>query len=182
MAVIPSDLVLEDGTGLSNSNVYASLAACTEYHRLLGNDIWADADVNDQCVSLLRATAYIDQRWTFQSVTAEETQALEFPRYILYSRNGVDVSEEVPPEIFQATCEYALQVLGDGSVIVELSPTPDQSEPQSITYQREKVGTLEEETHYDSDYGLRVQISYPKADRIIKKSGYLSGGGGGVIR
>jgi len=181
MAVTDSDLVLEDGTGLTTSNVYATRTDATTYHRLLGNDLWAEADENDQCVALLRATAYVDQRWTFVSTTAEDTQALEFPRYSLYNKKGKDVSEEVPNEIFKATCEYALQVLGTGSVLIELSPTPDQDD-EFVTYKREKVGTLEEETRYASSRGVRVRRSYPKADRIVRNSGYVAGGVGGAIR
>ena len=184
MSVTESDLTVEDGTGLAAANTYVGLTAATEYHRLRGNDIWADADESDQCIALIRATQYIDERWTFQSIilTDDPEQALLFPRYELYDRNGSDVSSAVPREIAQATQEYALEVLGDGSSIVALSITPDQSDPKAQTYSREKVGSLETEVHWDSTRGVQTTKIYPTADRIILRSGYVGSGGGGTIR
>jgi len=190
MALTETDLVVEDGTGLSTANTYVSLTDATEYHRLRGNDIWADADESDQCIALIRAAQYIDERWVFQSIIFEtgdvdiptDPQSLQFPRYELYHRNGSDVSETVPVEIVNAACEYALEVLGDGTATVQLSVTPDQSNPGSVSYNREKVGSLETEVRYDTARGTQVTKTYPTADRIILRSGFLRSKGGGVIR
>jgi hypothetical protein len=184
MSLTATDLVVEDGTGLFDANTYIDLDEATEYHRLRGNDLWADADVSDQCVALIRATQYIDERWVFKSIIFDDTdpQSLQFPRFELYDRNGTDVSETVPVEISNATCEYALQVLGDGTGNVSLSTTPDQSDPRSTSYSREKVGSLETEVHYDTGRGLQVTKTYPTADRIVLRSTFLRSTGGGVIR
>lgn len=183
MAVVEADLTVEDGTGLAAANVYVGLAVATEYHRLRGNDLWAEADEHSQCVALIRATQYLDTRWVWRNVVLEELQALEFPRAELYDRDGYDVSESVPSEIVHATCEYALAVLGDGDALAELSPTPDQTNGLSVTLQRDKVGDLETETRYNTGTGARVTKSYPKADRIVTRSGYtLYRGGGSTIR
>ncbi len=184
MAVTNSDLVVENGTGLSTANVYVSLATATEYHRLRGNDVWADSSENDKCVALIRATQYLDTRWSWLDVRATTTQTLSFPREELYDIDGNDVSSSVPVEIADACCEYALIVLGTGEALVELSPTPDQSTGTKVTMQRDKVGTLETETRYDTGVGVRFTTTYPHADRIVKRSGYAinSGGGGGAMR
>jgi len=183
MPLTSSDLVVEDGTGLATANTYISIADTDAYHLIRGNELWSDADENDKVVALVRATQYVDERWVYQSVRFVATQALIFPRTTLYNQDGTDVSETVPQEIKDATCEYALQVLGDGSGVVALSTTPDQSDPRAITYNREKVGSLETEIHYDGTRGVQVQKTYPTADRIIVRSGYTrGGGGGGVIR
>jgi|LWDU01.1.fsa_nt_gi hypothetical protein len=188
MALTETDLVVEDGTGLSTANTYVSLTDATEYHRLRGNDIWADADESDQCIALIRAAQYIDERWVFQSIIFEDgddatdPQSLQFPRYELYDRNGTDVSETVPVEIVNAASEYALLVLGDGSATVQLSPTLDATDPGNISYNREKVGSLETEVRYDSGRGTKVTATYPTADRIVLRSGFLRSKGGGVIR
>ena len=183
MAITESDLVVEDGTGVPTANTYVTLSDATAYHTLRGNEIWTDADENDQCIALIRATQYIDERWVFKSVVFDDAQALQFPREVLYNRNGKDVREIVPLEIMHATYEYALEALGDGSGLVSLTPTPDQSDPRSVTYLREKVGSLESETRYDVSYGLLTQKAYPTADRIIIRSRFTTnGGGGGVIR
>jgi len=184
MALTEIDLVVEDGSGLPTANTYISLTDATEYHRLRGNDLWAESSEDETCVSLIRATQYIDERWVFKSVIFDDVdpQALQFPRFELYDRNGTDVSEIVPAEILRATCEYALQVLGDGTGVQTLSPTPDQDDPRAVIYSREKVAVLETEVRYDSSRGIQVQKTYPTADRIILRSGFTRSSGGGVIR
>jgi len=178
MAVVEGDLVVEDGTGLSDANVYVTLAFATEYHRLLGNDLWANATEDQQCVALLRATQYINTRWVFIGVRANEDQSVLFPRYSSANRDGTDTSDTVPIEIQEACCEYALSVLNDGVTLIELSPVPDQSNGLSVILQRDKVGELESEVRYSSSVAPRTLISYPKADRIIKRSGYAANSGG----
>lgn len=183
MAVTEVDLVIEDGTGLTTSNVYDGLTNADEYHRLRGNTLWETATEHNRCVALIRATQYIDTRWIYQGVELTEGQALVFPREEIYNNEGVDVGSTVPIEIQYALFEYALAVLGDGTAIVELSPTPDQTNQLSVSMQRDKVGDLETETRYDTGLGPRVRLSYPKADRIIRRSGYTAGGSnGGAIR
>lgn len=175
---IASDLVVEDGTGLATANTYISLADASTYHALRGNEVWADASESDQVIALVRATDYVETRWTFTGAPFTTTQALSFPMAATYLNNrGADVSESVPAEIAEATAEYALSVLGTGEAIVDLSPAVDQTEPNSVTYKREKVGTLEEETRFDTARGIKITLSYPTADKIIKSSGFLAGGG-----
>jgi len=183
MPVVEGDLVVEDGTGLTTSNTYVTLAEATEYHRLRDNTLWAAATENDTCAALIRASQYLDTRWIFQGVELTEGQALVFPRDEIYNTEGVDVGETVPIEIKHAVYEYALAVLGDGTATVDLSPSPDQSNGLSVTMQRDKVGDLETETRYSTSVGPRVTVSYPTADRIVRRSGYTSGGNnGGTIR
>ena len=191
MAVTTGDLIVEDGTGLTTSTTYITLAAANEYHRLRGSEVWNDATDEDKVVALIRATQYVDERWVFRSIIYNRNtstddpvgpQVLQFPRAVLYDRNGTDVKETVPVEIEDATCEYALEALGDGTALAELSPTPSQTEPKTVTYLREKVGSLESETRYDGSKGLRIRKSFPVADRIIGRSGYALNTDGGVIR
>jgi hypothetical protein len=181
---IASDLTVEDGTGLTAANTCISLADATTYHALRGNEIWADASESDQVVALIRATDYVESRWTFTGTPLLTTQALSFPMAAKYLNNrGADVSSTVPAEIAEATAEYALSVLGTGAALVDLSPAVDQTEPNSISYKREKVGTLEEETRFDTARGVKITLSYPTADKIIQSSGFLAGGrSGSTIR
>jgi len=170
---IASDLVVENGAGLSAANTYINLAPAATYHALRGNEIWADASESDQVVALIRATDYVESRWTFTGTPLLTTQALSFPMAAKYLNNrGADVS-----------AEYALAVLGTGAGLVDLSPAVDQTEPHSVNYKREKVGTLEEETRFDTARGIKITLSYPTADKIIQSSGFLAGGrSGSTIR
>ena len=179
-----SDLVVEDGTGLLDSNSYAALVEADNYHFLRGNALWAAATESDKVVALIRATQYLDTRWVWVDVRASSNQSLAFPRNEIYDRDGNDVTQSVPIEIFDACCEYALSVLGDGTALVSLSPTPDQTTGIRVTMQRDKVGTLESETRYDTGVGVRFTNTYPQADRIVKRSGYAlnSSSSGGTMR
>jgi hypothetical protein len=180
---IAADLIVEDGTGLATANSYVSLATATTYNDLRGNVLWAAASESDKVVALIRATDYLDTRWKWQSVRDTDTQALQFPRESLYNTDGADVSGTVPMELEDACCEYALVVLGDGTTLIDLSPAAASSSDSRVTYQRDKVGSLETETRYDSDLGPRITVSYPQADRIVKASRYTQGGGvKGTIR
>ena len=126
-----------------------------------GNDLWEEASENDKCVSLIRATQYLDTRWVWIDVRAKATQTLGFPREEIYDMDGNDVTVSVPVEIADACCEYALVVLGTGEALVDLSPTPDQSTGIKVTMQRDKVGTLETETRYDTGVGVRFYRNVP---------------------
>ena len=183
MAVTEFDLIVEDGTGVTDANTYVTRLYAVEYHRLRDNTLFWDAGENNQVASLIRASQYMDQRWVWAGAELVDGQGLGFPRDEIYDRYGNDVSESVPREIMDACCEYALAVIGDGTGTVHLSPNPDQSTPLSVSLQRDKVGSLETETRYNTSTGPRVQYSYPLADRIIRLSGFaINTSGGRTIR
>lgn len=180
-----SDLVVETGDGLLDANSYISIADADTYHSLRGNEAWAEASESDKVIALVRATSYVDTRWKFTGESLTKTQALSFPKQSEYlNRQGADVSASVPAEIEFAAAEYALVVIGDGTGLVDLSPTPVAASESRVIMQRDKVGSLETETRYDSGLGTRVTVSYPQADRIIKSSGFTiaGGGNGGTMR
>lgn len=179
-----SDMVVENGTGRLDANSYVSIIEADTYHSLRGNTIWASATESDKVVALVRATDYVDARWKFTGEPVKSTQALTFPRKSEYlNKNGDDVSASVPVEIASATMEYALLVLGDGTALIELSPAAEDATQSRVIMQRDKVGSLETETRWDSVLSARVTVSYPAADRIIKSSGFLAyGGNGGTMR
>jgi len=165
-------ITVEDGTGVSNAVSYVTVAAADTYHTARGNSVWVDAVESDKEIALIRATDYVDQN-RFAGEKLQDTQALQFPRYSIYDRNNVDVGSTVPTEIERATFEYALAVLGTGDALVELDSTPDQASKAGLTFERTKVGPVEEELRYDSGAGLRLKQFYPRADNLIKKSGFL---------
>jgi hypothetical protein len=74
-------LILETGTGLPNSNAYASLAQANAYWADRGLAAWDDTDDDDKVSALIRSTDYIDTAYVFLSVPLTDTQALENPRY-----------------------------------------------------------------------------------------------------
>ena len=79
MAVTTADLIVEDGTGLTNSTTYITLAAANEYHRIRGSEVWNDATDEEKVVALIRATQYVDERWVYSSIIYNRNSATDDP-------------------------------------------------------------------------------------------------------
>ncbi len=78
--------VVEDGTGLTNSNSYISVAEYRAYCESREIDVTLDTDASIQG-NLVLATDYLDMSYTFVGEANTTTQALEFPR----TYNSVDL-------------------------------------------------------------------------------------------
>lgn len=95
-------IIVEDGTGLANSNSYVSASDATAYWSARQNAAWAAATSDEVNGALLVATQYIDLYYTFQGNQLTDTQALQFPR---------DEFDPLPQAVINATCEAALRAL-----------------------------------------------------------------------
>jgi hypothetical protein len=98
---------VEDGTGLTDSNSYVSVADATAYHADRGNTAWDS--VAEPEIALVRATQAIDQYGfeRYLGYKSAETQALEWPRTDAVDRNGYTFTG-VPIPVVYAVCEAAL--------------------------------------------------------------------------
>lgn len=183
----PSDLVVEDGTGLDNANSYASIADGDTYHSLYGNTTWTDADGSQKATALVHATRYLDLRWEFfgEVVYPDDGgvlgQALKWPRTnsgasLIDARGNEVGSDEVPQIIIDATLEYALEYLLTGSLL----PTPSVPDDAGrfVTLVREKLGPLESETRFSDTRSTSLVRKYSQADRMVRRSGLATGVGG----
>ncbi len=120
--------VVEDGTGLSNSNAYISVADADTHHADRGHTDWAAAlDANKE-LAIVRATDYIDQRFGLKFVgdKGSSAQALEWPRIGAYDVDGY-LFDPLPPQLLKAVSEYALISLRQG----DLGPNPQLPVPDS---------------------------------------------------
>jgi len=101
-------LIVEDGTGISTAQSYASAADATTYHTAHGNAAWTGADPVKEA-ALVRATAWLDDafyhRWP--SIKLLNTQALEFPRLGAIDADGYALAP-VPAGLKTALYEAAL--------------------------------------------------------------------------
>jgi hypothetical protein len=109
---MPITLVVEDGTGLSTANSYASAAQCDAYHAgHLYSDQW-DAATVLRNPALVMATRLIDSEFRFHGRKASSTQALQWPRCGCLDPDAPEIGGEVsssivPPAVVTATCEMA---------------------------------------------------------------------------
>lgn len=160
-------IVVEDGTGLENSNSYASSVEAKAYHADRGNTAWAAAASADQTAALIKATGYIDGQYftrfpgKFQLKTI---QALQWPRSDAVDRNGLSLAG-IPKSVKVATFEAALIFLST-----------------DIVAPREHGGAIKEEsigpikTVYSD--GASNETTYPAIELALKP--ILSGTSGGV--
>ena len=158
-------LIVEDGSGKSDSESYISVADASSYHTARGNTAWA-ALATDALreAALRRATDYMRQAYRSrgQGYKVNEDQALDWPRYDVEVEGYAIDSDIVPTEVKNACAELALRASA-----ADLNPDLTQG------VAREKVGQIEVEYDKASPQFTR----YRAIDAII--SPYLKAGGGG---
>ena len=131
-------LVLEDGTGLSNSESYVDVAYVDAYFLKRGNTEW-DSITNKESRIVL-AMDFIENNYTYLGTKLVSTQSLSFPRLI-------DGETVYPIAIKNALCELALKA-NSGDLLQDTGKTTI----------REKVGTLEVE--YDPNQDDLTSYNY----------------------
>ena len=168
-------LIVEDGTGKTNSESYCSVAEATAYHgsRNQGDD-W-DA-IDDKDAALRLATDYMLQiyrgKWAGSRVTS--TQSLDWPRYdveLFDAPSGygafpaVVPFNVVPAEVKKACAELALKT-GNGTLLVDTG-----REVLS-----ESVGSIS----VTYSQGSSQQTSYPVVSAFVRP--YMKPAGSRVYR
>jgi hypothetical protein len=144
-------LIVEDGTGKSNSESFISVADASTYFTARAVTAWA-ALATDAIreAALRKATEYMTaeyrNRWQGQRTTAT-VQALCWPRVGVVIENVTIDSDEVPEIIKRATAELAIRaasgdlspdltqgVLSEG--VGPLAVTYDKSSPQATRFKQ----------------------------------------------
>ena len=161
-------IVIEDGSGKSDSEAYISVADATTYFSNRGVTTWA-AIATDALreAALRKATDYITatyrDRW--EGVRYTEDQALDWPRFGVIRDSWAVVYDEVPVEVARACAELALK-----SSSGDLNPDLKQSK-LSVT-----VGPIRTEYDKNSPQWKR----YRAIDMILAP--FLKAGGGCSVR
>lgn len=158
-------LIVEDGTGKSTANTYISLADAETYFEGRANKAtWTAATDANKNIALVEATRQLDQLFDWYGARSTDDQALRFPRYGVYDRDGWAYdSDEVPTEIPRAVCELAFAILGE-----------DRSDdPASAGLKRVKAGAVEVE--FDPTTTKPVVPSFVRLS--LRHLGVYQGGG-----
>lgn len=163
-------IIVEDGTGLTNSVSYASYADMQAYATARGIDLSAAVQTAWEA-ALVKATDYIEEN-RFKGQRKSTTQALSFPRTDLYDEEGTEITG-VPVKLVQATIEYALRARTSD---LHLEPTTDASGLQVASI-RKVVGPIEKSVSY-STAQAQTRKTFPVADN--KLSAYIVSGGQAV--
>jgi len=158
-------LIVEDGSGVPDANVYSTLDAFKAYTPRGGLSIPTSADDTTLEKALIRGTAYIEGAYSYgwPGYRMTQTQGLSWPRYEAWDVDGCALIG-VPTGIKYACFEAALIELSEPGALTEAL-----EHGGMIT--REKVGNLE--TGYAS--GAPVGMVYPVLKNCL--AGILKGNG-----
>lgn len=102
-------IVVEDGTGLENSNSYISVNDATVYFSVRGITSWSELTQDKQEIALIKATDYLDNAFDWNGKKKTQEQALKFPRENLVDSDGYKV-EGIPLNLKYAECECAILI------------------------------------------------------------------------
>lgn len=153
-------LIVEDGTGMMDSNSYVSVADADAYFKLRGIMTWDILPESDKESALVNGTDYIGVRWPcFKGEPLNEFQALPFPR---------TEWEGVPEAVKRACMEYALAASEDE---LWLRPVFDPS-GLTVIERTEKLGPIEERFKFGANNSTGVGAvqnfaHFPKADTLM---------------
>lgn len=134
-------LIVEDGTGKSDAEAFASVAYADTYHAARSTAAtWTARTTAEKEQDLREATDYLEamyrNRWPGDRRTKD--QSLAWPRANAYDTDDYLVaSDSVPTEVQDATAEAAGVLAGGESLLVD--------EARKDRAIREKVGPIERE-------------------------------------
>jgi hypothetical protein len=172
VAGVDSALVVEDGTGLSTANSYATTAFCDTYFANQGGlAAWTSANVQVRTRALVQATMWIDANYgtRFAGYRGSNTQALEFPRSLAYDAQGYAI-EGIPLALKRATAEMARRWLEDASQL-----NPDVAAGSNVTQDSVSVGPISISKTYAG--GKDGEKRYKIVDRLFQVAGLIDSGG-----
>jgi len=148
--------VVEDGTGLSNSNSYVSVDEFREYWTDRNVDYTQKSDTEIQA-SLIKANQYLDTRYKYIGFKYTYNQALEFPRYNAYDKNGYLVTD-IPVCLKYALCEAGA---------IELNGTDLYTNTEEgIVSKTENAGPVQ--TTYTYKDKATGQIMYKRINNLLR--------------
>jgi len=150
----------------SDATAYISVAFFKDYHDTRGNAYTAtDTEIQQ---AIVRATDYMDSRWTFAGSREDSDQSTECPRSGVYDPNTGWELDGYPTELEEACAEYTLPALS-GS----LYPASNvDGSGRQVKRTRRKADVIERETEYVSPSKTPWK-AYPAADGKMKKTKLL---------
>lgn len=154
----------------TDANAYIAVQTFKDYHDDRGGDYssFNDTDIEE---AIVRATDYIDSRWTFAGARDDADQSTECPRSGVYDPNTGYTLNPYPAELEEACAEYALSALA-----ASLYPSPNvDTTGLKIKSLRTKADVIEKETEYFQAGGSSsAKKAWPVADGKMKKTRLLT--------
>jgi len=162
---------VQDDDGLTaGANAYAEVTFVRDYWLDRGTDLSTTTDTNLQ-TAIVRATQYVDARYTYAGCRRNRAQETEFPRTDLEDRDGYLVNG-IPPVVKKVVAELAQRAL-----TISLMPDPEVADASGrhIKSKSEGVGPLREGVEY-ANGGAYSLPEYPMIDRMLVSAGITRSG------
>lgn len=106
-SLIPKvELIIEDGSGIDNANVYCDLDYADQYCALKGYAGWFGLSDDEKNVLLIKGTEYIDNYYDWRGQRKFEDQSLSFPRVKLFDDDKFEI-RNIPVRLKKACIEAA---------------------------------------------------------------------------
>ena len=148
---------VEDGTGLSGANSYASVVEADSYvtDYIRNSSTWTSLSSANKQKYLVEASQSVDlifhSRWL--GYRLDQNQGLAWPRVAGYDKDGYSVaSDEVPANVKRATAEMAWRHLNDTGPSTTTGDStgiiPDISSPGTIAETDVAAGSVRSKTRY----------------------------------
>lgn len=156
--------IVETGEGLEDATSYVDLEFAATYAESFFTSamytLWNTATEAELERNLNRASMYLDNTYVFKGIPTTTTQALQFPRSMVYDQNYAPIIG-VPRAIKQATCLAAIRML-NGTTL-----SPDVSRTGVV---REKIDTIDI-TYAD---GGSKYTKFTEIDNLLKLSNLIA--------
>jgi hypothetical protein len=156
--------VVEDGTGLPDSNSYVDISYIDSYFESRGGHAWVGNDELKQ-QHLILASDYADQKWSGKLLgfPLKTTQALSIPRSSAYDKFGAPLTG-VPTTWKKAICEYSL-----ASLLGKLKPEETSVNGKEIKKKKTVVGPITTEIEYEDSLLVETTSnSVMTGDSLVK--------------
>lgn len=130
-------LVVETGAGLATANSYCNEDEADLYHeKHYYASTWTSATSDNKEIALMWATRLIDEQVEWAGVAVGTTQALMWPRNLVYDRNGYAIlSTTIPTWLKEATAEFARLLLDENRTA--------ETNRDLVGFKEMKIGPLE---------------------------------------
>ncbi len=160
-------IVQDPDAPLTTANAYISVVAFKAYHDDRGNAYSATDTEIEQAI--VRATDYMDSRWTFAGSRQDLEQSTECPRSGVFDPDTSYEVDRYPPELEDACAEYSMSALAASLYPVSNVDTTG----HAVKRLRKKVDVIEKETEYFHTGGS-AWTAYPLADGKMKRTKLLT--------
>jgi hypothetical protein len=160
------EMIVETGDCVEGANSYVDLTFANQFMTNHGRKEWLALDEEIKKTTLIKATTYVDNLFTWKGLKSSQEQALSFPRTNISDLDGFEVLG-IPIKLKQAICEAAYYGFSE-----ELFSTYDANGAVKKHTLRQKASVVEEEesTEYFSSAEIEVEniSKYAALNSLLK--------------